>query len=70
MLENLNRNFTILFASISILKYTMEDSKRDLIHKNIDNLIRTTDYVKLKAECMIRGLLYQEMIDKIEVRML
>lgn len=46
----------------------MEDSKRDLIQRNIDNLIRTTEYATLKAECMLSGLLFQEMIDKIEVR--
>lgn len=72
MLENLHRTLQTCLQTIKliykhILKYIMEDSKRDLIHKNIDNLIKTTDYGKLKAECMINGLLFQEMIDKIEV---
>lgn len=46
----------------------MDTTKRELIHSNIDVLIKTTSYETLKAKCMESGLLFPEMIDKIEVR--
>lgn len=46
----------------------MDTDKRELIHNNIDDLIKHTNYGTLKAKCMESGLLFPEMIDKIEVR--
>lgn len=46
----------------------MDTAKRELIHNNIDDLIKTTNYGTLKTKCIESGLLFPEMIDKIEVR--
>lgn len=46
----------------------MDTAERKLIHNNIDDLIKTTNYGTLKTKFMESGLLFPEMIDKIEVR--
>lgn len=46
----------------------METAKRELIRNNMDNLIQATDYVTLKEKFIESGLLFPEMIDKIEVK--